>query len=146
MTFERRSPVEIPGEPDTTSGSDVRDSRSLREPLMTFNLLDEIARLAGEPQWSDGDRNSIVLAKDARFRMFLTVLRDGARLADDDGEATLSIHLVTGTVGVRRGDDESMLAPGEVAVLQAGAAWSVSALAESAVLLTLAWPEDRARV
>jgi len=146
MTPDDRASTQIPGEPDTTSGSGVRDSRALRDPLMTFNVLDEIARLAGEPQWGDGDRNSIVLAKDARFRMLLSVLREGARLADEDAEATLSVHLITGSVSVRRDDRESLLVPGEIAVLEAGASWSIDALAESAVLLTLAWPKPNAGV
>jgi quercetin dioxygenase-like cupin family protein len=136
----------IPGEHDTTTGSGTRDARALRDPLMQFNLLDEIGRLAGEPEWGEGDRNSIVLAKDARFRILLSVLRDGARLADDDAAATLSVQLLTGSATVARGTHEVLLAPGEVAVVEAGDAWSVAAHAESAVLLTLGWPEERARV
>lgn len=136
--------TQIPGEPATTSGSGVRDSRPLRDPLMHFNLLDEIGRLAGEPQWNDGDRNSIVLAKDARFRILLSVLRDGAGLADDDAYATIAVHLLTGSAMVTRGDREVLLAPGEIAVLEAGDAWSVAARAESAVLLSLSWPEEMA--
>jgi quercetin dioxygenase-like cupin family protein len=137
---------QIPGEFSTTSGSSVRDARPLRDPLMQFNVLEEIARLADEPQWSDGDRNSIVLAKDARFRMLLTVLRQGARLADEDAAATLSAHLLTGSASVRRGDAEVLLAPGEIAVLESGASWELVAQAESAVLLTLAWPEAQTGV
>jgi quercetin dioxygenase-like cupin family protein len=136
----------IAGEPDTTSGSATRDPRTLRQPLMRFNLLDEIGRLAGEPQWNDGDRNSIVLAKDARFRMLLTVLRSGARMSDDDGEATLSIHLITGSATAARGRDSVVLAPGEIAVLEAGSRWSLEANEESAALLTFSWPEELARV
>ena len=136
----------IAGEPDTTSGSGTRDSRTLREPLMQFNLLDEIARLAGEPEWNERDRNSIVLAKDARFRMLLTVLRSGARMTDEDGEATLSIHLITGSATATRGRHSVMLAPGEIAVLEANSSWSLEADHESAVLLTFSWPEELARV
>jgi hypothetical protein len=138
---------QIEGEPDTTSGSDTRDSRPLRDPLMRFNVLDEIGRLAGEPQWNDGDRNSIVLAKDARFRILLSVLRENARLAEDAADAgTFSVQLITGSATVMRGDRGLLLAPGEIAVLEGGDAWSVTAHAESAVLLTLAWPEGRAGV
>ena len=136
--------TDIPGEHDTTSGSDSRDSRQLRQPLMRFAVLDEIARLAGEPEWNSTDRNSIVLAKDARFRMMLSVLRRGARLSDDDGEATFSLQLVTGSVTVMRGGEQLQLAPGEIAVVEAGASWSVEAAEESAVLMTLAWPEATA--
>src|SRR5437660_1491675 len=79
----------IAGEPDTTSGTATREPRPLREPLMRFRLLDEIERLAREPEWNGGDRNSIVLAKDAQFRLLLSVLRRGARIADEQAEATL---------------------------------------------------------
>ena len=138
--------TDIPGEHDTTSGSDTRDARPLRDPLMRFVLLDEIARLAGEPQWAANDRNAIVLAKDARFRMVLTVLRPGARFADKDGEATFSLQLVTGSVTVARDEQQLLLAPGEIAVVEAGASWFVEAAEESAVLMTLAWPEALAEV
>jgi len=136
----------IPGEPDTTSGSGLREPRPLREPLMRFNLLDEISRLAGEPQWSEGDRNSIALAKDPHFRILLTVLKTGARIGDDDADATMSVHLITGSATVRHGADEVHLVPGEVAVLEAGSGWQLHADQESAALLTLAWPEERAGV
>jgi quercetin dioxygenase-like cupin family protein len=136
----------IAGEPDTTSGSATRDSRTLREPVMRFNLLEEIGRLAGEPQWKDGDRNSIVLAKDARFRMLLTVLRSGARMGDEDADATLSVHLITGSATASRGSDSVMLGPGEIAVLEAGSSWALEADQESAALLTFSWPEELARV
>jgi hypothetical protein len=38
------------------------------------------------------------------------------------------------------------LAPGEIAVLEAGDSWSIEAHAESAALLTFAWPEESAGV
>jgi hypothetical protein len=136
----------IPGQPDTTGGSSLREPRPLREPLMRFNLLDEISRLAGEPQWGEGDRNSIALAKDARFRVLLSVLRTGATIGEDDADSTMSIHLITGAVTVRRGDVSVALAPGEVAVLEGGSGWQVRADQESAALLTLSWPEEQARV
>jgi mannose-6-phosphate isomerase class I len=136
----------IPGQPDTTSGSPDRESRRLRDPLMRFNLLDEIARVAGEPEWGDGDRNSIVLAKGARFRLLLTVLRDGAQMDDDNGAATLSVQVITGSATIGRGPDQAILAPGELAVVEAGSPWTLTATGETAVLTTLAWPEDRAGV
>ena len=55
---------QVPGSMETTSGSDGREARSLREPLMLFDLAAEIDRLTAESEWGDGDRNSIVLAKD----------------------------------------------------------------------------------
>jgi hypothetical protein len=58
----------VPGTMDQTSGSDDRASRPLRDPLMKFDLREEIDRLSCERQWDEDGRNSIVLAKDARLR------------------------------------------------------------------------------
>ena len=115
----------------------MRESRPLSEPILQFSLLDEIARLAGEPQWSDGDRNSIVLARDEQFRVLLTVMRRGAQIADRDGTETLSLQLLSGSVMVRRDAADAVLAPGELVVLERGGAWSIDALEESAALFTL---------
>jgi hypothetical protein len=53
---------------------------------------------------------------------------------------------VTGSARVQRGHDEVSLAPGEIAVLEAGSDWSLEADDETAVLTTLAWPEEKAGV
>ncbi len=136
----------IPGQRATTSGSPTREARSLRDPPMRFALRDEAARLAAEPEWTDGDRNSIVLAKDARFRMLLSVLRQGAVFHGEEADSTASVQLISGDVAVECGGAYVDLAPGEVAVLDAGDGWSLHATRDSSVLLTLSWPTEKVRV
>ena len=131
---------QVPGTMDTTSGSDEREPRPLREPLMRFELQAEVERLAGENEWNDGDRNAIVLAKDARQRVLLTALRSGARIGEDDIDGPFTIQVLTGAVVVRRGDRSVELTEGDLATVEPGpAAWAVEALDDSAVLITLAW-------
>jgi len=129
-----------------TSGTVERESRRLMEPLMSFVLSDELQRLRAEDHWQNGDRNSRTLAKAIDFRVLLSVLRDGAVLQEGDGDARVSIQLLDGRAVVELDHAETQLGAGEMAVVDAGQPWTLRALADCAVLLTLAWPREKARV
>ena len=109
-------------------------------------IRDEIERLSGERQWDEDGRNSIVLAKDARLRVLLTLLREGARVGDDDAEGPMSVQVLGGRVVARRDRHAVELHDGEMATIEAGAAWAVEAQEDSAILLTITWPPERAGV
>ena len=102
-------------------------------------------RLRTEEQWAAGDRNSRTLAKEVDFRVLLTVMRVGARLAEEDGDARVSIQLLDGGARLNVAGDEQDLATGALAVVDAGHPWALTASGECAVLLTFAWPRDKAR-
>ncbi len=127
--------------PDQTSGSPVRESRALMEPLLVFDLRAEIERLRGEPLFEGKDRNSMTLAKELDFRVLLTVLRAGAALDEQDGEGRMSVQLLEGaaTLDVRGGS--TPLAQGQMATLDAGTPWLLRATSDSALLLTMAAPD-----
>jgi quercetin dioxygenase-like cupin family protein len=146
--FDRSSRTmnDVPGTMDTTSGTGDRESRPLRDPLMRFDLAAEIDRLTSEREWNEGDRNSIVLAKDARQRVLLTVMRTGARVGDEEAEGPIAVQVLGGRVAVRRDSYEEALGDGELATIEAGGLWSVQAVEDSAILLTLAWPPEQAGV
>lgn len=131
-------------QPDSTSGSDDRESRQLRDPLMKFDLGREIDRLTGERKWADDGKNSILLAKDARLRVLLTVMRAGERVGDDDAEGPMTIQVLVGRVFARHQTGAVDLGNGELATIAAGGSWSVEAAADSAVLLTITWPPSDA--
>ena len=125
-----------------TTGSDEREGRPLMEGLMPFDLRDEAAALRREEPFLDGDRNSRTLAKDVDFRVLLTVMRPGAELDEQDGDARASIQVLEGGAVLRVQGDEARLGPWHVAVVDAGRPWTLRATAVCTVLLTLAWPTD----
>ena len=136
-----------------TSGSDSRGSRPTMERLMVFGLTEELQRLRDESQWTDGDRNSMTLAKEVDFRVLLSVLRDGATIDEQDGDARVSIQLIEGRARLRLGDasapasgEEAELEAGDLGVVDAGHPWTLRAEGDCAVLLTLAWPREKAGV
>ena len=127
--------------PDQTSGSAIRESRALMEPLLVFDLAQEIERLRGEPLFEGKDRNSMTLAKELDFRVLLTVLRAGAALDEQDGEGRMSVQLLEGAATLELEAGSTALTEGQVATLDAGNPWTLRATSDSAVLLTMAAPD-----
>ena len=122
----------------------------MMDKLLVFSISSELARLRSESQWTDGDRNSRTLAKDVDFRLLLAVLRDGATLDEQNGEARASVQLLDGQAVLRLGGgsllaaaEETELSAGDVATVDAGGPWELKARGECAFLLTLAWPRTK---
>src|SRR4051812_22190705 len=130
----------------STSGTDSRGSRPLIEDLMVFSLPAEVDSLREEDQYRNGDRNSATLAKEVDFRALLTVLRPGATLDEQDGDARASLQLLDGTATLTVDGQESDLDEADIAVINAGRPWLLRATTECALLLTLAWPREKAGV
>ena len=129
-----------------TSGTDTRGSRPLMEDLMVFSLPAEIDALREEDQYKNGDRNSATLAKEVDFRVLLTVLRSGATLDENDGDARTSVTVLDGSATLSLEREESDLSEKDVAVIDSGNAWNLRATSDCAVLISLAWPRDKAGV
>jgi len=130
----------------STSGTDTRGSRPLIEDLMVFSLPAEVDALRQEDQYRNGERNSATLAKEVDFRVLLTVLRPGAMLDEQDGDARASVHLLSGSATLSVDDQESELTDNDIAVIDSGRPWILRATGECALLLTLAWPREKAGV
>ena len=130
----------------STSGTQERESRSLMERLMVFSLGEEIETLRGEYQWADNDKNSRTLAKDVDFRLLLSVLHTGATLEEKDGEARASLHLLEGSADLNVDGELGRLEAGQVAVVDSGRPWTLRATSDCALLLTFAWPLEKAGV
>jgi len=130
----------------STSGTSERDSRPLMERLMVFSLAEEIESLRSEPQWADNDKNARTLAKDVDFRLLLSVLHTGATLEEKDGEARASVQLLDGSADLDVSGEVGQLVPGQVAVIDSGRPWTLHATSDCALLLTFAWPLDKAGV
>jgi quercetin dioxygenase-like cupin family protein len=126
----------------STTGTDERAGRALMEGLMSFDLGAEATALREEEQFTSGDRNSRTLAKDVDFRVLLSVLRPGAELDEQDGDARASIQVLEGRAVLRVQDEQAELKAWQMAVVDAGQPWNLRATSDCTLLLTLAWPTD----
>ena len=127
-------------------GSDTRSPRTMIAPLMQFSIDTEIDSLRLEPEYRDGDRNSRTLAKETDLRVMLSVLRTGAALDEQEGDARVSVQVIDGRASLAIDDQETRLYPGELAVVDRGQPWLLTAHSDCAVLLTIAWPREKVGV
>lgn len=127
-------------------GSDTREARTMIESLMQFSLELEADSLRLEPEYREGDRNSRTLAKETDLRVLLTVLREGAALDELDGDERATVQVVDGTATIELDGAEAHLQPSEIAVVDRGQPWILRADSDCAVLLTIAFPPEKAGV
>jgi quercetin dioxygenase-like cupin family protein len=130
----------------STTGTDERDSRALMDRLLVFSIADEIANLRDESEWQQNDKNTRTLAKDVDFRAILTVMHTGATIDEQDGDARASVQLIEGEAELEVAGRAAQLASGQLAVVDSGAPWVLRATRDCAVLITFAWPIEKAGV
>jgi quercetin dioxygenase-like cupin family protein len=107
--------------------------------FLEFDLAKELAGLRAEPEWQSG-QNAKTLVKYDDFRIVLTALKAKANIPSHQTDGRLSIHVITGHVQMRALGRTFDLAAGSLVGLDRGIAHEISALEESALLLTIAWP------
>ena len=127
-------------------GSATRSARTMIAPLMQFSLELEADSLRLEPEYRTGDRNSRTLAKETDLRVLMTVLRAGAALDEQDGDARATVQVLDGTATLQVDGAEAHLDPAEVAVVDRGRPWLLRADSDCAVVVTIVWPPEKVDV
>ena len=126
-----------------TQTREPRPDRPEVGPFVRNDLAREIDRLKAEPAWHDGDWNAITLTKRVGLTLVLTVLRQGAVLREHRAHTAVALHVISGRMALRAGDQSLELGPGEVVTMEPGLAHAGEARADTAFLLTLV--EDSSR-
>ena len=124
-----------------TTGTSERPSRRVAAPVLAFDLLAEIDQLHQETGWIGGERDGKTLVKEPDFRIVLTAMKSGTRMAQHEAAARVSIQVLIGKLVVSIYDQTTELTEGNLLVLDRDISHDVVALVDSAFLLTLAWPE-----
>lgn len=122
----------------TTSGSDTRPARMLERALDVVDIEVEAASLLGEPEWTEGDRNTRTLVATDQIRIALVALRGGASIGDDSTNDSLVLQVLRGRLQAEGEFDPRDIIAGEILVLERPQAWRVRALEDSIVVLTTA--------
>jgi quercetin dioxygenase-like cupin family protein len=108
-------------------------------PYLEFDLPAEIHRLKAESTWSTG-HNARTLIKYDDLRVVLMALQRDARIPEHQADGRLSVQVVSGHIQVRASGRTFNLRAGGLLALDRGVRHDVTALEESAALLTIAWP------
>ena len=90
--------------------------------------------------WTTGERNGKTLVREPDFRVVLTAMRAGTRLAEHEANARLAIQTVDGHLRVHLSGRVVDLPANHLLALDRSVPHEVEAIEDSALLLTLAWP------
>lgn len=118
---------------------------ALVAPLLTFNLRKEIERLRGEDHWLKDGRISETLVKYSDFRIVLILMQAGTQMREHKADARISIHALSGRLIVQLPEKTVELSMGDLLVLEKCLPHDVSAVEESAFLLSISWPHGDER-
>jgi len=116
----------------------------LAEPTIQFNVATELGQLHQASTWDQtSGRSSKTLAKYADFRVVLISMKANTRMDQHRAEGRISIQCLAGQLRIHLpGAQKAEMAVGDVLVLDCGIPHDVEALAESAFLLTICWPNS----
>lgn len=110
-------------------------------PFLSFDLAGELKQLRTEDHPWQAGRNAKILVKYRNLRILLIGLRPGTQIAEHHAAGPVSIQIVSGHLLIRAAGKAFDLREGQLLALEAGVPHDLEALAESAVLVTITWPE-----
>jgi quercetin dioxygenase-like cupin family protein len=106
---------------------------------MEFDLVAEVHHLKAESTWRTG-QNARTLIKYDDLRVVLLALQADARIPDHHTDGRLSVQVLSGHIQMRASGRTFNLRAGNLLAFDQGIRHDVTALEESALLLTIAWP------
>ena len=109
-------------------------------PFLSFELQGELHRLRTEDHPWQAGRNAKILVKYPDFRILLIGLRAGTHLAEHRAAGSISVQTISGHILIRAAGRAFDLPEGQLLALEREVPHDVEALAESAILVTIAWP------
>jgi quercetin dioxygenase-like cupin family protein len=111
----------------------------MADPQMEFDLEAEVHRLKAETTWSTG-QNARTLVKYDDLRLVLMVVQRNARIPKHQTEGRVSVHVISGHIQVRASGRTFNLRTGGLLTLAPAIRHDLTAIEESAILLTIVWP------
>jgi quercetin dioxygenase-like cupin family protein len=117
-------------------------STSMAEPLMEFDLEAEVHRLKAETTWSTG-HNARTLVKHEDMRVVLIAVQRDARMPEHQTEGRVAVQVISGHVQIRASGRTFNLRAGGLLTIEPAIRHDVTAIEESVILLTIAWPGKR---
>jgi quercetin dioxygenase-like cupin family protein len=107
--------------------------------FLEFDLPAEVHRLHAEVTWSTG-HNARTLIKYNDFRVVLIALQANRRIPEHKTDGRISVHVLSGHIQLQASGRTFSVRPGGLLALDHGVAHDLTALEESVLLLTIAWP------
>jgi quercetin dioxygenase-like cupin family protein len=113
-------------------------SREVNARMVEMDVYKFIDQLKQEPNWVNGDRNTMTIFKSETMRIVLMGLHEKAELKAHKANGVISVQVVEGKINFTAEEQTASLEKGQMIALQANIIHSVKALSDSFFLLTLA--------
>lgn len=102
-----------------------------------FDIPAIIGDLKREPNWLDGDLNSVVLLNSPKIKVLLTVMHEDTEVISYQASDSVTFQVVEGSLVLHVKDETVVLNAGEVLTLDEKIRYSFDTVEETAFLLTL---------
>ena len=113
---------------------------TLAGPLLTLDLKREIEKLRSEGRWQSG-HTAKTLVKYSDLRVVLIVMKTGGRMEKHRTEGRISIQTLDGRIRFSTAERSVEIAAGQMLTLEHDIPHDVEGIVDSALLLTIAWPD-----
>jgi hypothetical protein len=121
-----------------THGTDQRQPRDLNVLLRRFQIVDVAERLRQEDAFATDGRNAETVHDDGMVRVIVAVVAEGRDIGARESVGYVAIAMSEGRGLMRRGEEETEMAAGSVAILAPGAPWAFAA-SEPCTLYAVFW-------
>ncbi len=106
--------------------------------LMTFDVRADEAALREKAMTSKAGRAAKTIVKEGRLRLTVIAMRKGVVLSEHSVDGAVTVQTLRGRVRLSAGGRDAVLATGAIAAIDVNVTHSVTALADSAILVTVA--------
>jgi quercetin dioxygenase-like cupin family protein len=123
-----------------TSGTPRREAHRMSGRGLVFRVAEDIDSLRHDLEHTSGGRAAKTLAKTEGLRVTLVLIKKGSEVNPEATAGGASIEVLAGRLRVRAGGEPWDVGAGELMVLPDNLRERITALEETAFLLTVAWP------
>ncbi|HEV2130505.1 MAG TPA: cupin domain-containing protein [Longimicrobiaceae bacterium] len=112
-------------------------NRSLAGPMLTFDLVQQLAELRREEAYQRSGRAGRTLAKSGRLRVVLVALATDTVIGTHQADSPMTLHILEGHIRYRAREERHELKEGELLFFGPGDAHDIRATEQSALLITI---------
>ncbi len=113
----------------------------LQDPVGRFDLPEMERELRRDVALASEGHSAVTLIKHPDLRVVLICFRTGGSLAETSTGARISLQTLRGHLELRLPDGPVDIPAGHLVTLEGGTGFGIRAPTESALLLTLSWPQ-----
>ena len=123
-----------------TSGTSRRGPRQMSGRGAVFQIADEVRSLRQDLEFTSGGRAARTLAKSEGLRVTLVLIEKDFGLNPEATAGGASVEVLTGRLRVQASGEPCEVGAGELIVLADNLREPITAVEQTAFLLTVAWP------